>query len=41
LDGVSVPAVEFNVFAGIFEEYFWDVNNDGVRVTQVLMRANF
>ena len=41
LNGVSVPAVEFNVFAGIFEEYFWDVNNDGVRVTQVLMRANF
>lgn len=41
LDGVSVSAVEFNVFAGIFDQYFWDVNNDGVRVTQVLMRANF
>ncbi|MBK5297334.1 MAG: hypothetical protein JJE40_09255, partial [Vicinamibacteria bacterium] len=41
-DGITVVAAEeFNVFNAVFSEYFWDVNNDGVRVTQVLMRANF
>lgn len=39
--GATVAAVELNVFANVFTEYFWDVNNNGVRVTQVLMRANF
>ena len=41
-DGTTVVgAVELNVFNAVFSEYFWDVNNAGVRVTQVLMRANF
>jgi len=41
-DGVTtVAAVEINVFADVFERYFWDVTNSGVRVMQVLMRANF
>ena len=41
-DGVTtVPAIEYNVFNALFTEYFWDVNNAGVRVMQVLMRANF
>jgi hypothetical protein len=40
-DGSTTPAIEYNVFNAVFDEYFWDVNNDGVRVTQVLMRANF
>lgn len=41
-DGVdTVAAVEINVFADVFDGYFWDVTNDGVRVMQVLMRANF
>ena len=39
--GTAVAAVELNVFDSVFSEYFWDVNNNGVRVTQVLMRANF
>ena len=39
--GAIVTAVELNVFANVFSEYFWDVNNNGVRVTQVLMRPNF
>jgi len=39
--GATVTAVELNVFDSVFTEYFWDVNNNGVRVTQVLMRANF
>ena len=38
-DGAA--AVEMNVFNDVFTEYFWDINNAGVRVTQVLMRANF
>jgi hypothetical protein len=40
-DGTIVSAVELNVFSNLFTEYFWDINNAGVRVTQVLMRANF
>jgi hypothetical protein len=41
-DGITtVAAVNLNVFNALFSEYFWDVNNNGVRVTQVLMRANF
>jgi hypothetical protein len=36
-----VSAVELNVFNDLFTQYFWDINNAGVRVTQVLMRANF
>jgi hypothetical protein len=41
-DGTTeVDAVELNVFNLVFDEYFWDINNAGVRVTQVLMRANF
>lgn len=40
-DDSTVAAIEYNVFNAVFTEYFWDVNNDGVRVTQVLMRANF
>ena len=39
--GAILAAVELNVFNDIFTEYFWDINNAGVRVTQVLMRANF
>jgi hypothetical protein len=39
--GAIVTAVELNVFASVFSQYFWDVNNNGVRVTQVLMRPNF
>lgn len=39
-DGTTVPAIEYDVFNNVFEEYFWDINNDGVRVMQVLMRAN-
>ena len=39
--GAIVAAVELNVFNDIFTEYLWDINNAGVRVTQVLMRANF
>ena len=39
--GTVVAAVELNVFDSVFTDYFWDVNNNGVRVTQVLMRANF
>lgn len=37
----NAAAIEYNVFNAVFAEYFWDVNNNGVRVTQVLMRANF
>jgi hypothetical protein len=40
-DGTTVAAVEFNVFNNLFSQYFWDINNAGVRVMQVLMRANF
>jgi hypothetical protein len=41
-DGTTVvAAVELNVFNNVFDEYFWDINNSGVRVMQVLMRANF
>lgn len=40
-DGVVVAAVELSVFNNVFTEYFWDINNAGVRVAQVLMRANF
>lgn len=40
-DATTVGAVELNVFNAVFSEYFWDINNAGVRVTQVLMRANF
>jgi len=36
-----VDAEEINVFASVFQDYFWDMTNDGVRVVQVLMRANF
>jgi len=39
--GGSVPAENTNVFSTLFNEYFWQVTNDGVRVAQVLMRANF
>ena len=39
--GATVPAVELQVFDDVFQDYFWDVNNNGVRVMQVLMRANF
>jgi len=39
--GLEVDAVELNVFNNAFEEYFWDINNAGIRVAQVLMRANF
>lgn len=38
---VEVEAVELQVFDSVFTEYFWDVTNAGVRVMQVLMRANF
>lgn len=37
----TTDAIEYNVFNAVFQEYFWDVNNDGVRVMQVLMRANY
>jgi len=37
----TTAAVEVNVFNDVFDEYFWQVTNDGVRVMQVLMRANF
>lgn len=37
----TVDAIEYQVFDSVFTEYFWDVTNDGVRVMQVLMRANF
>jgi hypothetical protein len=41
-DGTTlVAAVEFNVFNSVFDQYFWDINNYGVRVMQMLMRANF
>ncbi len=40
-DGTIVAAVELNVFNNVFDQYFWDINNAGVRVMQVLMRANF
>jgi hypothetical protein len=40
-NGAVVDAVELNVFNNAFEAYFWDINNAGVRVAQVLMRANF
>ena len=41
-DGTTVvAAVELNVFNNVFDQYFWDINNAGVRVMQVLMRANF
>jgi hypothetical protein len=40
-DLTTTAAIEYNVFNALFTEYFWDVNNAGVRVTQVLMRANF
>ena len=41
-DGTTVvAAIEFNVFNSVFDQYFWDINNYGVRVMQVLMRANF
>lgn len=36
-----VAAVPLQVFDALFQDYFWDVNNAGVRVMQVLMRANF
>jgi len=36
-----VTAVPLQVFDSVFSDYFWDVNNNGVRVMQVLMRANF
>ena len=35
----TTPAIEYNVFSDIFDAYFWDINNDGIRVVQVLMRA--
>lgn len=43
VDGTTVytDAIEYQVFDSVFSEYFWDVTNDGVRVMQVLMRANF
>ena len=40
-DDSTVAAIEYNVFNAVFSEYLWDINNAGVRVTQVLMRANF
>jgi hypothetical protein len=40
-DLTTTAAIEYNVFNAVFEEYFWDINNDGVRVMQVLMRANY
>jgi len=39
--GNSVSAVEINVFDSVFDQYFWDMTNDGVRIVQVLMRANY
>lgn len=40
-EGVYADPVELQVFSAVFNEYFWDVTNTGVRVMQVLMRANF
>jgi hypothetical protein len=40
-DTTTTTAIELSVFAAVFSEYFWDVNNDGVRVMQVLMKPNF
>ena len=40
-DGGTTAAIQYNVFNALFTEYFWNVSNAGVRVTQVLMRANF
>jgi len=37
--GTSVAGAELNVFADVFQDYFWDMTNDGVRVIQVLIRA--
>ncbi len=39
--GTTTSAIEINVFDNVFDQYFWDMTNDGVRVVQVLMRANF